>query len=360
METFFQVQEILPIALHHSMLSGGKKSFRREIGSISLPRTSMGVALQKKKLTQRAKGPLFLWFFLAALLVSLGVHLFFLKKAGTWKVSGFAPEEYDEIVPRTFRMKRVEIDPKTLEEPAPSPVKKKEFQPVTIEKETPQVVSQNTPNAGTAKTPVLAQPTETILQEKPEAEGEKTTLLSDPLKKGDKSTLISATETQESPATIPLDLEKNLPPAGTGAGAPRFSSLDDLLAGGAQISPATAPILMPTDLLFEYDSSTLKPAAAESLAKLGTLISRNAGATFRIEGHTDSFGTDAYNQELSVRRAEEVKEWLQKNMGISPDRITTAGFGKTRLLVPGNLGIAEQQINRRVEIVITTPQAPQP
>ena len=81
---------------------------------------------RKKKLPRKAKGPLFLWFFLVALVLSLAVHVFFLKKAGSWKVSGFAPEGYDEIVPRTFRMKRVEIDPKTLEEPAPTPSKKKE------------------------------------------------------------------------------------------------------------------------------------------------------------------------------------------------------------------------------------------
>ena len=89
-----------------------------------------------------------------------------------------------------------------------------------------------------------------------------------------------------------------------GAGKePRFSSLDDLLAGGAEVTPATAPILMPTDLLFEYDSSTLKPEAASSLAKLGTLIARNSESTFRVEGHTDSFGSEDYNKALSLRRA---------------------------------------------------------
>lgn len=317
----------------------------------------MGRTQKKQNLPGKPKGQLFLWFFLGALFLSLAIHALFLKKAGSWKVSGFSPEEYDEIVPRTFRMKRVEIDPKTLEEPAPTPAKKKDQQPVSIEREIPMVDAQATASAKT-----LTKPSETILQEKPDALGQKRQVLPDPMKKsgnGERDPSIPITESSKHQPLIPIDLEKNLSQSSsiTGSGkAPQFSSLDDLLAGGAQISPATAPILMPTDLLFEYDSAALKPAAAESLAKLGTLIARNAGSTFRIEGHTDSFGTDAYNNELSVRRAEEVKGWLQKNMGISADRIMTAGFGKTRLLVPASLSIEEQRMNRRVEIVITTPQ----
>ncbi len=323
----------------------------------------MGVSLQKIKLPRKAKGPLFFWLFLVALVLSFAVHVVFLKKAGSWKVSGFAPEGYDEIVPRTFRMKMVEIDPKTLEEPAPTPSKKKERLPVTIEKETPQVISSS---ADSTAPSTLTKPSETILQEKPDATGEKTHFFSDPMKKaatGEKGTTISPMEWSDKTPLLPPDLEKNFPQSGTGTEAgttPQFSSLDDLLAGGGQVSPATAPILMPTDLLFEYDSSTLKPAAAESLAKLGKLITRNLGAAFRIEGHTDSFGSDAYNMELSVRRADEVKAWLQKNMGIPAQRITTAGYGKTRLLVPASLSIADQRMNRRVEIVITTPQSSQP
>ena len=54
-----------------------------------------------------------------------------------------------------------------------------------------------------------------------------------------------------------------------------------------------------------------------------------------------------------MRRAEEVRAWLAKNIGIDPARITTVGFGKSRLLVPGTGSVAEQQLNRRVEIVIT-------
>ena len=78
---------------------------------------------------------------------------------------------------------------------------------------------------------------------------------------------------------------------------------------------------MPTDLLFDYDSANLRPGATASLQKLGHLIQRNPQSVFRVEGHTDSFGSDQYNMDLSQRRAETVKTWLVGNMSIDLDRI---------------------------------------
>jgi hypothetical protein len=111
---------------------------------------------------------------------------------------------------------------------------------------------------------------------------------------------------------------------------------------------------MPTDLLFEYDSDTLRKEASQALLKLGALIKRNAQAVFRIEGHTDSFGSESYNDQLSLRRAEAVKTWLLQNAGLDTHQITTAGLGKRHLLAPATGSVVEQQLNRRVEIVITT------
>ena len=88
--------------------------------------------------------------------------------------------------------------------------------------------------------------------------------------------------------------------------------------------------------------------------KLGNLIEKNRTAVFRIEGHTDSFGGDDYNTMLSLRRAEAVKEWLVHSKNIAPERISTVGLGKTRLLVPGNGTVEQQKLNRRVEILITS------
>lgn len=317
----------------------------------------MGATQKKKPLTGKGKGSLFLWLFLVSLFLSLLLHALFFRKAESWKVMGFSPEGYDTIVPRTFRMKRVEIDPKTLEEPSPTPLKQTAPPPVAVEKESPQITASQ---GGESKEMILSKPVETEIQEKPGvSQGEITALM----KKGEKGITETAIDIPEPRQQQPLlsgTEEKTSSASATTGRAegmePRFSSLDELLAGGAQVTPATAPILMPTDLLFEYDSSTLKLEAAASLAKLGTLIARNAGSTFRIEGHTDSFGSDDYNKALSLRRAEEVRGWLQKTAGISPGRITTAGLGKSRLLVSSTRSVAEQQLNRRVEIVITASQ----
>jgi outer membrane protein OmpA-like peptidoglycan-associated protein len=89
-----------------------------------------------------------------------------------------------------------------------------------------------------------------------------------------------------------------------------------------------------------------------SLQKLGELLRRNPQARFRIEGYTDSFGGLEYNAKLSLARAESVKSWLAQNMGIDPARIDTRGLGSAKPLVSTEGSIEEQQLNRRVEIVI--------
>jgi outer membrane protein OmpA-like peptidoglycan-associated protein len=149
---------------------------------------------------------------------------------------------------------------------------------------------------------------------------------------------------------------------GRAAGAPDaqgFSDLDDLLARTGPLTTETAPILMPSDLLFDYDSADLRAEAVSSMEKLGELIRRNAGARFLIEGHTDSFGPEDYNLALSQRRAENVKSWLTTFFQIPPASIETVGLGKSRLIAPADGTIDQQQINRRVEIVIRE-AAPQP
>ena len=136
-------------------------------------------------------------------------------------------------------------------------------------------------------------------------------------------------------------------------GHPNFSNLDGLLSQRGPLTGREGPILMPTDLLYDYDASTLRTDAAGSLEKLGQLIRQNPQATFTIEGHSDLFGSPEYNQILSQRRAESVKAWLVQNERIDPARITTRGFGTRKPMVPGG-SVEAQQINRRVEIVIHT------
>ena len=141
--------------------------------------------------------------------------------------------------------------------------------------------------------------------------------------------------------------------AGSAEGIPGLQSVSDLLDKTGSLKSGERGGI-PGGALYEHDSADLKPVAITALQKLGELVKRNPNATFVIEGHTDATGSDDYNLDLSKRRAESVKQWLVANMGIAPERIETVGLGSTKLIVPGDKGIDEQQPNRRVEIVIKT------
>lgn len=315
----------------------------------------MGATTQKTETGTGRNKTFFFLLFVAGLALSLILHVLFLKKACTWMVRGFSAGEYDRIVPRTFHMERVEIDPKTLEASPPSEPSresKTKESPAFIDMEKPSVGEKEGASGGK---PLLEKPKEADLHDI------NTPLTEDQTGKGNEALLpklpdgreISGTDLPGPGMTDITETGGNAPGAGSSLGnKPGYSSLDELLSGTGKVTPQTAPILMPTDLLFEYDSAQLRPDAAQALEKLGTLIERNAGSSFRIEGHTDSFGSDQYNERLSLRRAEAVKEWLHGKMGIDASRITTSGLGKAHLLVPGTGTVGEQQLNRRVEIVI--------
>lgn len=134
-----------------------------------------------------------------------------------------------------------------------------------------------------------------------------------------------------------------------------YSNLDDLLTGaGGGLPGDTKPILMPTDLLFEYNEFELREEAGLSMMKLAFLIQTNPDAKFIIEGHTDTIGNDRYNEELSLKRAGAVRDWLLEKLKIAATNIQAVGYGKSRPIpgVPTSGTPEEQALNRRVEIVI--------
>lgn len=136
------------------------------------------------------------------------------------------------------------------------------------------------------------------------------------------------------------------------AGLEGFNTLDDLLGRAGRLPGNLKPVLMPTDLLFGYNEDTLADSARLSLMKLGLLIQKNPDSEFIIEGHTDSFGTDGYNLELSIRRATAVRDWLTRSLRLSAEGIRIRGYGEARPLVDPAGSKEAQQLNRRVEIVI--------
>lgn len=131
-----------------------------------------------------------------------------------------------------------------------------------------------------------------------------------------------------------------------------YASLDELLRYEGPNVDLSKPILMPTDLLFDYNEWTLREEAKLSLMKLGFLIQKNPGSTFVIEGHTDSFGSEGYNLDLSQKRAAAVRDWLVQSLQLSPDQLRVRGVGEGRPLVDPNGSVEAQALNRRVEIVV--------
>ena len=126
---------------------------------------------------------------------------------------------------------------------------------------------------------------------------------------------------------------------------------------GAKETEAEIQIELSGDVLFDFDKWDIRSDAEAMLKKVGGIITAYKSPQAIISGHTDSKGAEGYNQQLSEKRAEAVKEWLSENAGVSPDIIKTIGYGETRPMVPnansdGSDNPEGRQKNRRVEIVI--------
>jgi outer membrane protein OmpA-like peptidoglycan-associated protein len=105
------------------------------------------------------------------------------------------------------------------------------------------------------------------------------------------------------------------------------------------------------DVLFDFNKYTLKPEARERLAKISGIVLAYPDLKLEIEGHTDSIGSDEYNQSLSEKRAETVRGYLVSS-GAVPDHVTATGLGKSNP-VADNSTSAGRKLNRRVEMVVS-------
>jgi outer membrane protein OmpA-like peptidoglycan-associated protein len=112
----------------------------------------------------------------------------------------------------------------------------------------------------------------------------------------------------------------------------------------------TLALTFKSDLLFDVNSATLKPAAHDEMFRVAKVLIEYPQTTLVVAGHTDSTGAEAYNQTLSERRAEVVRNTLAGN-GVNPNRIRTIGYGETKP-VASNTTESGRQLNRRVEITI--------
>ena len=108
------------------------------------------------------------------------------------------------------------------------------------------------------------------------------------------------------------------------------------------------------DILFDFNSSSLRPESRQTLADLASNFRNYPDEQVTIEGHTDSVGTPSYNQTLSEQRASSVSSYLSTE-GVPSARITSIGYGETRPKASNDTPEG-RQLNRRVEIHIRATQ----
>jgi outer membrane protein OmpA-like peptidoglycan-associated protein len=109
------------------------------------------------------------------------------------------------------------------------------------------------------------------------------------------------------------------------------------------------------DILFDFDSATLRPEAKETLSKLCGVMLVTDGQTLSVEGHTDSIGSEEYNLELSERRAETVRNYMTA-CGLSSDMVSSEGYGESQPIASNDTAEG-RQTNRRVDIVVQSAES---
>src|SRR5438128_6804524 len=105
------------------------------------------------------------------------------------------------------------------------------------------------------------------------------------------------------------------------------------------------------DVLFDSGQYTLKPAARERLARIAGIVLAYPELRLEIEGHTDSTGSDDFNQSLSEKRAATVRDYLLDS-GVPMSNVVALGFGKLRPIAANNTATG-RKLNRRVEMIVS-------
>jgi len=108
------------------------------------------------------------------------------------------------------------------------------------------------------------------------------------------------------------------------------------------------PVKVELDVKFDFNKAQVKPESQGDIKTLADFMQEHPQTNTRVEGHTDSVGGDAYNQRLSERRANAVKQVLVNQYGIDPSRVGSIGYGKTRPIAD-NATAEGRALNRRVE-----------
>ena len=115
-------------------------------------------------------------------------------------------------------------------------------------------------------------------------------------------------------------------------------------------APKVERTIILDDVLFDFDKSNIKPEAGAILDRLVAFMNENKDKRVALSGHTDSIGTPAYNQKLSERRVNSVKDYVVKK-GVNSGRISGQGFGESKPIADNKTKEGRAK-NRRVEIKV--------
>ena len=104
------------------------------------------------------------------------------------------------------------------------------------------------------------------------------------------------------------------------------------------------------EIQFDYNSADISKGSTSAVQELGKALSSPdlKGSTFVVAGHTDAIGGEAYNQELSERRADTIKKYLTEKYGIAGSNLVTVGYGESK---PKDANAPMDPTNRRVQVV---------
>lgn len=114
-------------------------------------------------------------------------------------------------------------------------------------------------------------------------------------------------------------------------------------------------VTFPSGLLYDFDSSAIRPDAAQNLRVLAQSLEKYSNEDLLIVGHTDSIGSAQYNQQLSLRRADAAAQYLVAQ-GVNSTRIRTTGKGETEPIATNETADG-RQLNRRIEVAIYASKA---
>lgn len=112
--------------------------------------------------------------------------------------------------------------------------------------------------------------------------------------------------------------------------------------------PTAEPVRVELDVKFDFDRAQVRQDSMDDIKDLADFMKQYGQTSTVVEGHTDSVGTDAYNQRLSERRANAVRDVLVNQYGLEGSRVDAVGYGETRP-VADNSTEQGRAINRRVE-----------